>query len=150
MSFSATAKAVRAISVEFGRRLYVPVFITGTIILALVLALVIWLVTISSWWWLLLIPVIIVIIVFFVLSAIAAFILRVLRPAQTKAQTGEIRQFVDMLQEVAETVQTPKPFLLFRLAKDTLFPRGDGLVKQMTSHATSLTPKFKAIVASFH
>lgn len=141
--------AVRAISSEFARRIFVPLvwIIGGMLLLLLILA--IWLTTVEVWWWLLVVPLIIISVVYILIACIVAFAIKFLRPAQTKSQRRSVSAFVDKLQDASETIQTPKVVLLFRLAKDTIFPSEKGFISTLTSHAKSLKPDFQLIVASF-
>ena len=140
---------VRALSVEFARRLYFPVFIVGVVILALLIILSVWLTTMSAWWWILFTIVVFASILFLIISIIMRVIINVVRPAQTVAQKKSVKEFVDKLQEVADTVQTPKVFLLFRLVVDTVRPTGQGLVQTMSSHVGTTKKDFEEIRKSF-
>lgn len=140
---------IRALSVEFARRLYVPVFVIGAVVLAVLLAVSIWLTTVNAWWWILFGLVIISIVLFLIIAAIVRIIIGVVRPEQTTSQSKAVKQFVDKLQDVADTVQTPKLFLLFRLVLDTLRPTSRGLVQTMSSHAGSTKKDFEEIKKSF-
>lgn len=149
MKVTPYAQAVRSISAEFGRRLYLPVVITTVIIWGVLVGITIWLVTLSAWWWLLLVPLIVVGVIGAIVALVIAGLLRFLRPAQSADQRVAVRAFVDALQEAAETLQTPRIFLLFRVVKDAVFPGQQGFLKQVTSNIGSLKPDFMAIVDSF-
>jgi len=140
---------VRALSVEFARRLYFPVFIVGAVILGLTIILSIWLTTMSAWWWILFTLAVIASVVFVIISLITRVIINVVRPAQTVSQKKSVKEFVDKLQEVADTVQTPKVFLLIRLVMDTVRPTERGLVQTMSSHVGTTKKDFEAIRKSF-
>lgn len=142
-------KAIRAVSTEFARRIFVPlVWIIGSIIfVAFIVG--IWLTTLSSWWWLLLVPIIACAVIFTIASLVVGLAIRFVRPQQSKQQRTEVGAFVTKLQQVAEVLQTPKAVLLFRLAKDTIFPSKDGFIGEVTSHAKTVKPDFQAIVNSF-
>ena len=140
---------VRALSVEFARRLYFPVFIVGAVILGLTIILSVWLTTMSAWWWILFTLAVIASVVFVIISLITRVIINVVRPAQTVPQKKSVKEFVDKLQEVADTVQTPKVFLLVRLVMDTVRPTERGLVQTMSSHVGTTKKDFEAIRKSF-
>lgn len=141
--------AIRAISSEFARRLFLPlVWIIGSTAVALIIV-VGWLTTLSGWWWILLVPVIICLIVFIIASTTVGVAIHILQPTQTKQQRKSVSSLVDKLQHVAETLQMPKILIIARLAKDTIFPSKDGFIGEITSHATTLKPDFQAIVASY-
>lgn len=142
-------RAVRAISAEFARRLYMPIVITVASMLVVLLALTVWLITISAWWWLLMVLLIIATVVFAVIATIAGVVITLFTPNQSKVQKQSVKKFVDKLQEVAETLQTPKFILMVRLIKDVAVPSDAGMVTQLTSHVSSVRPDFQAIVDSF-
>jgi len=140
---------VRALSVEFARRLYFPVFIVGAVILGLTIIFSVWLTAMSAWWWILFTLAVIASVVFVIISLITSVIINVVRPAQTVSQKKSVKEFVDKLQEVADTVQTPKVFLLVRLVMDTVRPTERGLVQTMSSHVGTTKKDFEAIRKSF-
>ena len=149
MKLSPLLLAVRAISVEFAKRIYYPVSINGAAVLFVLVAGSVWLVTESAWWLFLLVPLILIFLVFSTVSIIAGLALRLIQPSVTAQQKKDIKHFVDSLQKLAETIGTPKFVLLFRLTKDVVFPNKTGLVGELASHTTSLKPDFDAIVDSF-
>lgn len=142
--------AVRAISTEFATRMYLPVvLIIGGGAIA-VIAVLIWLVTISAWWWIALAPVILATITFAIAAVITGLLLSLLKPRQTHDQRTKVKRFVDALQESSEAIQTPKFIILFRLVKDIVAPTGKGYVKELASNASTLRTGFQTIVASFN
>ncbi|MGV9001921.1 MAG: hypothetical protein ACOH18_03105 [Candidatus Saccharimonadaceae bacterium] len=141
--------AVRAVSSEFARRIYLPfVWTIGGILFALLLV-VGWLTTMNQWWWLLLIPGIIFLSIFILVSLVVGVAITILKPVQSKDQRIAVGAFVDELQEVSEVLGMTKFWLLLRLAQDTIFPSGKGFVGRISSQALSLKPDFQEIVASF-
>ncbi len=149
MTISPLLRAIRAIGTEFARRIYLPITITVGAILLVLLAVTSWLTTLSAWWWVLLTLLIVVGVIFSIVAIVSGLALRFLRPRQTKTQSRSVKQFVDKLQDVAETLQTPKVVILARLIKDVIAPSKQGFVSHITAHATSIRPDFNAIVASF-
>lgn len=141
--------AVRAISSEFARRIYLPiVWIAGGALVA-ILFVAGWLTAMSTWWLFLLVPVVICLIAFIIIAAIIGVAIQILRPIQSKDQQIAVGSLVNKLQEVSEALQMPKTLLLIRLAKDTIFPSGESFIGEMSSHAVTLKPDFREIVASF-
>jgi uncharacterized protein YacL len=142
--------AVRAISAEFGQRLYLPIVLiaSGGLIVGLVVSIVL-VATVSSWWWLLLAPLLFVTVVFIVLGAVTFAIFSMLKPVQSKEQRRLVKSFADSLQYAADTVQTPKVVLLFRLAKDIVTPKQSGFIQELSAHSASLRDGFTQIIASF-
>ncbi len=149
MNTSPLLLAIRAVSAEFARRIFIPTILIAGIVAVAFLAVTIWLVTQNAWWWLLLAPIIIAVSVGIILAVITAYALRFLSPKQTKDQKRSVKLFVDDLQEISEIVQTPKFILLFQLVKDTIFPSQSGLISRVSTHVNSTRPSFSAIVASF-
>lgn len=141
--------ATRAISSEFIRREYSSLLwiVGGALVIFHILG--IWLISQSTWWWLLEGVFILLTAVAIVACGLAVVAIKLLRPTQTKNQRKMIKKFVGSLQEIADTAQTPKFVLLFRLFKDILLPSQDSLVGQITSKATSLKPELQEIVRSF-
>lgn len=141
--------AIRAISIEFAQRIYVPVVCIAASVLVVVTGLLIWFVTMSGWWWLLLAPVIMISIVFIFVAVISGVILKYLNPAQTKEQRRLVKDFVDTIQKTSEAVQLPKFVILFRLIKDVISPGKSSYVRELSSNASSLKTGLGQIVASF-
>jgi NADH:ubiquinone oxidoreductase subunit 6 (subunit J) len=144
-----TITAIRAIGADFARRLYYPVAITSAVILALLITAVFLLGTLSQWWLLLLIPVVILLCVAFGVFAIVWLVIRTVRPIQTKAQRLAVKAFVDKLQRVSDTVQTPKFILLFRIVRDIAAPRQDGFIGSIADDTTSLKRDFRELQKLF-
>ena len=141
--------ATRAVSSEFIRREYINVlWIIGFVLVALHL-LGIWLITQSAWWWILEIFFIFATTIIVAVAAVVVLLVNKLRPRQTKSQRKLVGSFVDSLQQIAETAQTPKFLLLFRFIRDTISPSQDSMVRQLTNRSTSLKPDFHKIIQSF-
>lgn len=141
--------AIRAVSAEFARRVYVPVVcIVGAIALALIIVLI-WLTTLSGWWWLLLAPVIIGTLAGAIVALVSGFIIKLVNPAQNKEQRGLVTSLVDEIQKTSEVVQTPKFVILFRLVKDIAFPGKESYISELTTTAVSLKNGMQKIIASF-
>ena len=141
--------AVRAVSAEFARRIYVPVVYGVGISLLVLIALAVWLVTMSGWWWLLLAPLILLTLIFITAAILVRFALAFLRPQQTSAQKSTVRGFVDSLQKTAETIQTPKFVILFRLVKDLLVPGKGSYIDELSGTASSLRSGLKEVINLF-
>lgn len=149
MKVGAFILATRAISAEFAQRIFLPVIAIAGGALVLLIGVSVWLVTMSEWWWFLLGPVLFITLVFIFASVIAGIIIRSLDPGQSKEQRQHVRRFVDALQYAADTAQTPKFILLFRLMLDMLSPSKKGIVSELTQHAGSLKKDLQAIITSF-
>lgn len=143
--------SIRSICAEFALRLYVPIVITASaVIFVLVIACGYLVTAVSAWWWLLFAPFILLIGIFIMTTIICRIIIGVLQPAQNHEQKKLVKQFVDTLQETSEMAQTPKFIVFFRLVKDIVRPNQQNLIGEFTSKAGSLKTMLKAIVASFN
>ena len=145
-----TLQASRSVAAEFANRLYVPILIIAAVILAVLLALSVYLVTLSSWWVILL--VIVSFVTLFAAGAltVAWVFIRLVTPLQTKLQKNMTKAFVDKLQRVAEIASTPKFFLFFQVMRDVVNPRQDGFVISATGDASSLKKDFIELKNSFN
>lgn len=72
-----------------------------------------------------------------------------LKPKMNKRQITLLRNFVDKLERVAEHAQTPVFIIVFRVARDVLFPREPNYIQSVTSESTTLKPDFIALQKSF-
>lgn len=140
---------VRALTAEFVKRLALPIIIIGASIFIILLGLSIWLTTINGWWGILLGVVILWTLIFATLTIIVALIINAVNPKQNSSQKKAVKSFVDKLQEVAETVQTPKVFIVGRLVLDVVNKNNNGLVRTMSSHTLTTKRDFDAIRKSF-
>lgn len=141
--------AIRSTGAEFANRIFYPVVIVGAVAAAILVGLTFWLTTFSSWWWLLFIPVVMLISIGLAVSIILKLTIRYVTPAQTKAQKQATKHFVDKLQLVSETIQTPKVILLFRIVKDIAAPKEQGFIGSLTSSTGSLKRDFIDLSNSF-
>lgn len=141
--------AIRAIGAEFANRIYMPVLFIGLAAALVLIALVIWLTTMSAWWWLLAIPVVIIISVAIGIAVIVRLIIRYVTPTQTKTQKRAVKEFVSKLQHLSETAHTPKFLLLFRLVRDIAAPRENGYIGGLANDTFSLKKDFSAISKTF-
>jgi hypothetical protein len=149
MSTTSIVLAVRAIAIEFARRIYVPVLIIFIVAALLVIIAVWWLVSISAWWWLLAVPLLFVTMVGAIVLSAVGVLFRLLGRTTTKSQREIVSNFVDSMQEASETLQTPKIYILFRLVKDIVRPNGEAYIRTVVNNTKTLGPRFKALVASF-
>ena len=144
-----TLQASRSIAAEFATRLYLPILISVAIVATVLLAVSIYLVTLSAWWIILL--VIISLLTLFAAGALTVswVFIRIVAPLQTKAQKKLTKTFVDKFQRVSEVVATPKFVLFFQIMRDVINPSQDGFVISATGDASSLKNDFAAIRNSF-
>ena len=116
---------IRAIGSQLAMRLYLPAVLTIAILIALVIAGGLWLTTLNDWWWLLFFPITVLVSVAIGIAAVVFFLIRYVRPDQTKAQKRAVGQFVDKLQGVVDVAGTPKFIILFRVIRSIAAPSKD-------------------------
>jgi hypothetical protein len=141
--------AIRAVSAEFAHRVYIPAICIAGGIAAVLIIVLVWLVTVSGWWWLLLAPVLLLTIAGMVAALIAWFLIKLVRPQQTKEQRTLVRSLVDEVQKTSEVVQTPKIIILFRLVKDIALPTKKSFIGDISTTASSLKTGLRSVVTSF-
>ena len=140
---------IRALTTEFARRIILPLFVIGLIILTTLIAATAWLTTLSGWWWILLSVCIIISAVFVIVSVVAITTMTAIKPRQTRAQRAAVKEFVNKLQAISDTIQTPKFVILFRIIWDAVNKNDNGLVRTLSSHTTTTKSDFDAIRRSF-
>lgn len=149
MTLTPLVLAIRAVSAEFARRVYVPVVcIAGGVALALIIVLI-WLTTLSGWWWLLLAPVILFVLAGIIVALVSGLVIKLVNPAQNKEQRGLVKSLVDEIQKTSEVIQTPKFIILFRLVKDIAFPGKTSYISELSATAASLKRGLQNIITSF-
>lgn len=119
----ATILAVRAVTSEYARRLLWPVLFIGCGIFAVVIGVVALLaVQVNEWWWLLaLLPSLLFIIA--VAAWVGVFIAAGrLAPTLTTQQRKATKRVVKQAGDVADQLGMSRGILLFRIAKDIIFP----------------------------
>ena len=141
-------QTIRTLAAEFFKRLYKPVAIIASIVAVILLALSIWLTTLSAWWWILVVLLTFLIIVATVALILVWIVIKAVAPLQSKDQKKQAKALVDKMQGIAEVTTTPTPILIFQLAKDILMPSKDGFIASI-GNATSLTKDISALRDSF-
>ena len=144
-----TIKALRSIGSEFAQRIYVPIFITVEIVAVILIALNVWLVTISPWWWILF--------AFFILGTLIAttilvaigLLIKTVRPLQDKTQSKQVSAFVDKIQSLADIAGTPKIVILFRITNDLVTKKEDSYTRRISSETLSMQHDLRDIISSF-
>lgn len=141
---------IRAISAEFLRRKLNGTVMLFCAVLAVLLVLGIWLTTISAWWWLLVALLVIGGLIGLGILLLARIIIRLVKPAQTDKQAQAVRAFVDKLERVQETVQTPMPLIVFQVARDVVRPRTPTYLQKITRDGTTLHTDFLDLQKKFN
>jgi L-cystine uptake protein TcyP (sodium:dicarboxylate symporter family) len=144
-----TFLVIRALAVEFARRLYKPIVITVVIVAILLLTVTAWLTTVSDLWWVLMIFLVFIVMIVAILLTIVWLLLRALSPTQTKQQRKQATALVDKMMRVAEITATPKFVLLFQVAKDAFVPNKGGFISSVIGDTGTLQKDFIAFRDTF-
>jgi len=142
-------QVIRAVGAQFANRVFVPVLIISTSLVVCIVALVAWLTTLSQWWWLLGVPVVMGICVLAGVLAITKLVINTVTPSQTKQQKKAIGLFVDKIQRLSETTQTPKFVLLFRIVRDIAAATEKGYIGELARDTLSLKRDYTELIRQF-
>lgn len=143
-----TFLAVRAIGAEFARQLWVIALIWASVVVAVLIALQVWLVSINTWWWLLAIPLCVLFSITAVLLTVFQLLIRRVRPTQNPHQKKQVKRFVKKLQFVTEVTSTPKIIILFRTIRSIAAPKSDRYLQDIFE-TKDLKDDFFAVVRLF-
>lgn len=143
------ASLIRAIGSEFIRRKYRSFVLLATLAGVVVGGLMIWLVSINAWWWLLAAPVFMLLFMGAVIAFVIRILLKIATPKLTKEQSGGVQSFVDKLERVADTVQTPPFVILFRIVRDVMWPREGTFIQSFAQDSTTLEKDFAELQRQF-
>jgi LPS O-antigen subunit length determinant protein (WzzB/FepE family) len=105
----ATLLAVRAIGAVFGKQIWLNVTIIAGVLALLLVALCVWLISLSAWWWLLAIVAGMAISIAFVMLFVFRAVLNSITPKQNSEQKQAVQEFTKKLQLVKELTETPNP-----------------------------------------
>lgn len=130
--------AIRAVGTEFAARKARGLGLAVAIGAVVLSAVVLWATTINVWWWVFGVVVIGLDILLLVLAVGTWLAIRMLRPSQTKTQREAVTRFADKLERTADTLQTPPLFILLRVLRDIIWPRGTSFIAQIATDSTSL------------
>ena len=148
MTPQSTLLAVRAIGAEYANRLWKTILIWASIVGAILIGLLTWLITLSNWWWLLALPVIVALSVAATVLIIFFLLVRYVRPEQSRAQHKKVKKFADKLQFVTEITSTPKVIILFRTVRSIAAPKSDRYLQEIFE-AKDLKKDFAEIAGTF-
>jgi len=149
MSMKAQIQLSRAIGCEFLARKLRSVMILLSVVMFAVLALAIWLTTVSAWWWLFAVPVILISIVLIAAFVVANVAIKVLRPNLTEQQDGAVKAFINKFERVAEHLQTPMFIIVFRVILDIIRKRDPSFIQTATKDSTTLHKDLLELQKSF-
>jgi hypothetical protein len=144
-----TLTVARAIGAEFTRRKLRPLLILITVVTVVLLVLGAWLISRNPWWWFLEATFIIFCLLAMVLAVAAQVALRVADPPQNNDQRQAVGGFVDKLERVADSLQTPQLVIVYRVIRDTLRPRERTYVETVSRDSKSLAPDFVQLLKHF-
>lgn len=142
-------QTTRSLAAEFAKRLYIPIAITVGAALVVLLALSIWLTTLSDWWWILTIFVIGLTLLVTGAIAVAGVIIQFASPTQTRTQKRQAKALVDKMQHLAEVTATPKFVLFFQVIRDVIAPSQNGFIASLSDDTVSLRRDFNELKDSF-
>ena len=142
-AITSTITIIRAVAVEYARRIIQPLLIGAAVAAVVIHAFGIWLVTMNEWWWLLEALFIAMTILGLAVSTGILILLRRVRPPMTRQQRRSVSAFVDKLERVAEHLQTPQPVLIFRVVRDALRPGTTSFIGEVIHDSGTLGPDFK-------
>jgi hypothetical protein len=140
--------AVRAVGVEFARRLWQASLVTTLWLLLGFVLIEWWLVTLSVWWWLFAVVIASGATIALVLLFVFKKTMNHVRPKQTNEQRQMVRTFVDKVQGAADFFGTPKFIILFRVIRSVAAPRSDSYLADIMS-TKDLKSDFSAIMKTF-
>lgn len=144
-----TLLAIRSIGAEFANRIYLIVVLVAIVIGVCLFGLNVWLTTYSHWWWLLFLVLMVAASIAIAVLIVIKLVIRSVTPNQTKTQRVQTKAFVDKLQQLSDTVQTPKIVLMFRIVRDIAAPRSDGFIATLSHNTSTLTRDFVALSKTF-
>lgn len=144
----ATLFAVRAIGSRFGVAIWNQIALTAGIAAAAVIALLIWLVSVSAWWYLLAIPMGLAMSVALVILIVFRLLLNHVNTAKTTKQKQAVTTFVEKVRFVQEFTSTPKFIILFRVIRSVAAPSSEKYLESIFE-SKHLKRDFTAVVDSF-
>jgi len=146
----AVTKASRAVLAEYARKTLRPFEIVAVILFVILLIGTTYLiVNVSAWWWLLMIVVFAYGIIGSLLWLIVHFTMDRLRPAQTKVQVSAVRNFVERIAKVSDTIGITKFGLLLRVIGDVMRKREQNVIQEFAHDSADLKTAFEKVIASF-
>lgn len=149
VNVSASVRAIRAIGSELAWRIVKPMIIGGSVLAVVLVGFGAWLTTQHVLWWILEAVFISYAVLFMLMIVIVRVLFRIFTPDTNKTQRKAVKQFVDKLQRVADTVGISRFILLFRIAKQILAPSQENFIKQIAEDSSTLHTDLLAVVRTF-
>jgi MFS family permease len=144
-----TITVARAIGAEFIRRKLRPLIIMGAVVAISLLCLGGWLAAHNAWWWLIEAVFICGSLLFAAAVTVMYLILGKVEPLATRTQKQNVRSFVDKLEQLADSLQTPAFFILYYVIRDTIRPRQNGFIETVAHDSKTLAPEFSRLLKDF-
>ncbi len=144
-------QSIRAVADEFIRRKYNQFSLVAIVGGAILFMLAAYLTSLSAWWLLLTLPVMMVTVIMWIVLIVVFVLMSRLRLGLRSSQKKAVRDFVDKLERVAESVQTPVPLLVVRMVWDAL-QRGENqhrYIRSIVEDSTSLQSDFESLQKKF-
>lgn len=145
---SSTVKAVRAVTSRYAKDLLLPILFIGVAAYAIIMALVIWITVAVSGWWILLgfVPTVLFCVGLAVWIGLWIAATK-LSPDMNKTQKQGTKKVVEQVDKIAEQIGTPRFVLIFRIAKDVIFPSktSQTLIGELTETPGELRRSFEAL-----
>ena len=145
---SSTVSAVRAVTAEYAIQLIWPLLWIGVGVYGVVMAIVIWIAVVASPWWLLLalVPTTLFCVGIALWIGVRITAHRI-APTLNKAQKSATKKVVAQVGKVAEQLGTPRFILIFRIARDVVFPPRSSrtLIGELTDMPGQLHHDFEAL-----
>jgi hypothetical protein len=98
----------------------------------------VWLVSLSAWWLLLAVPVSVLCAIGVLLLLIGKWLTNLVKPDMTDLQSDGVTIFVDKLERVAESVQTPVFMIAFYVLRDVIRTPEHSYVERLARDSGSL------------
>lgn len=140
---------IRAVGSEFLARKFKTVATIVIISATLLLVLAAWLPTVDPWLWLIAAPIMLLVIAGIVAVFVLRLFIQIFRPTLTDQQKTGITDFVDKLERVTESLQTPMPIIVYRVVRDTLSPGNKTFIQTAAADSTTLHKDLLELGRSF-
>jgi hypothetical protein len=140
----------RAIAASFTTRKLKSSIILLSVATIVVAGLSIWLVRISLWWLFLVIPVVLWLFVAALVLAVGYALIRILRPNLNAQQHQAVEDFVDKLERVADSVQTPALIIAIRIVWDAIRRSESTFIQRAVSDGATLHADYAELIKRYN
>jgi flagellar biosynthesis protein FlhB len=140
---------IRAIGSEFVLRKFKSLLVPFVIAVTILLGVVIYLATLNAWWLIIALPIGLLTIVGSIVLVGIYMLMSAIRPQLSKTQKGQVSDFVDKMERVAEHVQTPLPVIIFRIVIDSIRKPQKTFIHAMAEDSTTLHSDYLQLRRNF-